>query len=112
MRKVLSALDAKQFKKFAEDCLMWARMARSETERRDFLDIASTCLIAAAEHAHPACGNAASVEGGAKKPTLPLVKREADQGCRPKRPRLPGQIVALLLSAVSGGFSFPDLLLS
>ena len=36
MSKRLPALHAKQCKKFAEDCLIWAKTARSETERTVF----------------------------------------------------------------------------
>ena len=51
MSKRLPALHAKQCKKFAEDCLIWAKTARSETERTVFY-MARTCTLAAADSKH------------------------------------------------------------
>jgi hypothetical protein len=41
---------AEQFRKFANDCLKWAKEARTEVERRDFLYMASASRRAADEY--------------------------------------------------------------
>ena len=43
---------AEQYRKFAKKCLQWAKEARTELERRDFLDMASASMRAAAEYEH------------------------------------------------------------
>jgi len=41
---------AEQYRKFAEQCHQWAKQARTELERRDFLDMAQASLRAASEY--------------------------------------------------------------
>jgi hypothetical protein len=42
------AVSAKQYREFADECLGWAKTARSDRERRIFLQMAETWLEAAA----------------------------------------------------------------
>ena len=39
-----------RYRKFAIECLEWAKLARTELERRDFLDMAEASMRAAAEY--------------------------------------------------------------
>jgi hypothetical protein len=41
-------VSAKQYREFADECLGWAKTARSDRERRIFLQMAETWLEAAA----------------------------------------------------------------
>jgi hypothetical protein len=41
---------AEQYRKFARECVQWAKQAPTELERRDFLDMAQISMRAAAEH--------------------------------------------------------------
>ena len=41
---------AEQYRKFARECVQWAKQAPTELERRDFLDMAQVSMRAAAEH--------------------------------------------------------------
>ena len=38
-----------RYRKFAIECLEWAKLARTELERRDFLDMAEASMRAAVE---------------------------------------------------------------
>jgi len=39
-----------RYRKFAIECLEWAKLARTELERRDFLNMAEASMRAAAEY--------------------------------------------------------------
>ena len=39
-----------RYRKFAKECLEWSKQARTELERRDFLDMAEASMRAAAEY--------------------------------------------------------------
>jgi hypothetical protein len=41
---------AEQYRNFAKQCLLWAKLARTDLERRDFLDMAKVGRRAAAEY--------------------------------------------------------------
>ena len=41
---------AEQYRNFATQCLLWAKQARTDLERRDFLDLAKVSRRAAAEY--------------------------------------------------------------
>jgi hypothetical protein len=43
----LNATSAKEFREYADECMDWARTARSEQERDIFLEMAKTWLEAA-----------------------------------------------------------------
>jgi hypothetical protein len=41
---------AEHYRNFAKQCLLWAKQARTDLERRDFLDMAEASRRAAAEY--------------------------------------------------------------
>ena len=41
---------AEHYRNFAKQCLIWAKQARTDLERRDFLDMAKVSRRAAAEY--------------------------------------------------------------
>jgi hypothetical protein len=49
-RNQREVLMPEQYRKFARECFKWAKLARTELERRDFIDMAEASMRAAAEH--------------------------------------------------------------
>lgn len=45
-------MSSKEYRQFADECLGWARTARSDRERRIFLQMTETWLEAAAQAEH------------------------------------------------------------
>jgi hypothetical protein len=56
---------AKEFREYADECMDWARTARSEKERAIFIEMAQTWLAAAARLEARACqrGDSARSDG-------------------------------------------------
>jgi hypothetical protein len=50
MRKWERVMSAKNFREYADECLGWAKTAKSDKERRSYLQMAETWLKAAAQY--------------------------------------------------------------
>jgi hypothetical protein len=66
-------MSAKEYREFADECMRWAKTARTDKERKIFIEMAGTWLraVALAEPANPSSANVTSQMAPASHAELP-----------------------------------------